>query len=428
MGQALVRAKTVEKADLDIVFTLQLIAGCLIYTVFFLVSPLFARWYDNPVYADLLRVSALIFLLRPMLNLPNNLLVREMRFKEQAIASLSGLIASSCTSIALALRGYGVWSLTLGGLVGAVAQGVALHVQSGWRPGLSRDFRRGRELVRYGFLVSANDVVNYLKMRINLFLLSQSVGPGPLGLYNKGESLARMPHNFVTGSVYTVLLRAIAAEQGNLDRCRYLFARSVGTVAVYATPFYVGLVWLAEPLVRGLYGAKWAEAATPLLILAASWPFWLLGNLSGAVTAALNRLSNELKIQVVTLFVTALAVLGGLRFGIAGVAWAMVGTAAFICVFMLRLAAQALEARWIEFVRALRPALLLNAALALLLALLELALPAVVREHDMLHVAVVGGIGGLFYAACLLFWPIDELKAERTRLRQMLRLDPPARP
>jgi len=39
MGQALIRAKTATEQDYNIVFTLQLIIGCLIYTGFFVVAP-----------------------------------------------------------------------------------------------------------------------------------------------------------------------------------------------------------------------------------------------------------------------------------------------------------------------------------------------------------------------------------------------------
>lgn len=84
MGQALVRAKEAAKKDYDIVFTLQLIIGSLIYTTFFFSAPWFAKWYDTPLYTELLRVSALSFIFRPFVNLPGSILQREMRFKEKA--------------------------------------------------------------------------------------------------------------------------------------------------------------------------------------------------------------------------------------------------------------------------------------------------------------------------------------------------------
>ncbi len=421
MGQALVRAKSVGKTDYDVVFTLQLLVGSLIYAIFFAAAPLFARWYEQPVYTDLVRLSALTFLFRPMINLPSNILFRQMRYKARAGASIVTLITSSVVSITLATLGHGVWSLVWGGIVGATVNCLVLARLARWRPGISAEFARGAELARYGFMVSVNDIVNYARSQINIFLLSQSLGPASVGLYNKGDTLARMPFRFVAGSVYDVLFRALAAEQDNLDKGRYLYTRSIMLVAVYATPFYVALPWLAEPLIRGVYGEKWQAAAGPLAILACAWPFWLLNNFSGAVAAARNRLGAELKIQVTTLIVALLAVGAALRFGIDGVAWAVVAVAAMSGLLMLRLALEALQARWLSVARALVPAALLNGVLALALWGVSSMLPPGLRNHDLLHVAAMGGAGALVYALCALLLPIPALAAERARWRTWLR-------
>jgi O-antigen/teichoic acid export membrane protein len=422
MGQALVRANKASKPDFDVVFTLQLLIGCGIYALFFIAAPLFARWYDNPIYTNLLRLSALTFIFRPLVNVPSNILYRQMRYKARAAAGLVTIVTSSLTSVTMAYLGHGVWSLAWGGIAGSVAQSIVLMRVARWRPGLSFRFRRGAELARYGLLVSANSVVEYVRSQINIFILSQSLGPASVGLYNKGASLAGMPFRFVAGSVYDVLFRAIAAEQDNLDKCRYLFARSIAVVAVYATPFYVALYWLAEPLIRGVYGERWLAAAGPLVILSFAWPLWLLVNMSGAVVAARNRLGDELQIQVATLLVTALAVVIALPHGIDGVAWAIVGAAAFTTLFMLRLAIGCLQAKWLGTLRALGPAALLNGILAAALYLAELAAPRWLLEHDLLHVAALSMFGSLVYASCALLLPIPALETERARWRSKLRL------
>lgn len=424
MGQALIRAKTATPHDYAIVFTLQLAIGCLIYATFFLAAPWFAHWYATPLYAELLRVSALSFIFRPFVNLPASILHREMRYKAQTGARIASLIVTSTVSIGLAWAGHGVWSLILGGIAGAVASMALLIPLAKWRPRLSLDLRRGRDIARYGMLVSVTDILVYLRHHVAVFILSRVLGPASVGLYNKGESLSRMPHAFITGSVYQVLFRAIAAEQDNLDRCRYLFYRGIALVAVYATPFYLGFLWLAEPLIRGVYGEKWVEAAAPLAILALAWPFWLMNKLSGAVLAALNWIGREALVQAATLVITVLAVLIGLSHGIEGVAWAVVAAAAYSAVHIHWLAIRRLRARWTGYARALAPAVVLNAILAVVLFALERALPAAVRGHDLVYVGVMATGGGLAYALCFLYLPIDALQAEQRRWKTRLHMAP----
>ncbi|MBK1686100.1 lipopolysaccharide biosynthesis protein [Rubrivivax gelatinosus] len=427
MGQALVRAKAPTKQDYDVVFTLQLLVGCAIYAFFFAIAPWLARWYDEPVYTDLLRLSALSFVIRPLVNMPSNLLYREMRFKAQTAANVATLVVSSAVSIGLAWRGDGVWALVWGGLAGSLFQAAVLARLAHWRPGLSAEFRRAGDMARYGLLVSSNDLVDYAKSKANIFILSQSLGPQSVGLFNKSESLARMPFSFVSGSVYKVAFRALAAEQDNLDKCRYVFQRSVALVAVYGTPFYVGLHWVAGPLVRGVYGPHWLPAAAPLEILIFAWPFWLVANLCGAVAAAKDRLGRELQIQMINLAITAAAVIVALPWGIAGVAWAMVVAAVPSALLMWRLAASVLELRLADTLRALGPALALNLPLAAALALADHLAPPALRAHDLLYVATLGGLGACVYLGAMLLLPLAELAGERERLLRLLRRGAPAR-
>ena len=424
MGQALIRAKTATEQDYNIVFTLQLIIGCLIYTGFFFAAPWFAHWYNNPIYTDLLRISALSFIYRPFANLPSSILNRQMRFKAQTIVGLTALLISSAVSIGLAYFGHGVWSLVWGGIAGSAVSASLLIPIAKWRPRLSRDFHRGRDIFRYGFLVSINDIVFHLRSQVSVFILSRTLGPASVGLYSKGESLARMPHGFITGSVYPVLFRTLAAERGNPDKSRYLFFRSIALVAVYATPFYIGLMWLAEPFIRGVYGPKWVEAAGPLAILALAWPFWLMGNLSGNVLGARNWLDRELAVQLSTLVFTALAVLVGLNYGIDGVAWAIVSSAAFSGLWQYWLAVRCLGAKLSGYPLALIPAVILNSLLAGALFILDNALPQTLRSNDLAYLALMGLGGGIVYLSCFLFLPFSTLQTEQQRWKSKLRLNP----
>lgn len=419
MGQALVRARTTVRADYDVVFTLQLAIGVAIYGVFFLAAPWFAAWYDTPLYADLMRVSALTFLLRPFNNIPASMLYRAMRYREQALLNIASLVVGNTLSIAMALAGYGVWSLILSGLIGTLFTIPILMLLARWRPRFSGDFARGREIVRYGILVTANDLVHYLRSQASLFILSRAFNPASVGLFNKGSSLAHMPHAFITGSVYHVLFRSMAAEQDDLDKCRYMFYRSVTLVALYATPFYVGLAWLALPLVRGVYGEAWSEAAVPLAILTLAWPFWLMDNLSGAVLAAHDWLDRELPIQIAALVLLVLSVWAGTRYGLAGAAAGVVLTAVFSGLALHRLAIQCLHARWRDFALALVPSAVLNGILVATLYLADMAYAGV---HDLVYVAAMTCTGGAVYGLGFLYLPLSALQTEQIRWKDKLGL------
>lgn len=422
MGQAIVRAKEAGKRDYDLLFTLQFLIGLAIVSFFFVIAPWFGRWYANPLYADLLRVAALSFLVRPFFNVPSNMLHREMRFKAKTAVQLANLAVYNSIALSLAYLGHGPWSLILAGLFSSMAGAFQFAWYARWRPGICFDFARAGELMRYGLLASTNNIVCYIRVQLPTFILSRSLGPASVGLYNKAESLAARPHGFITGSVYEVLFRALAKEQDNLDTSRYLFFRSLTLVAVYALPFYIGFLWLAKPLVVTLFGHRWADSAGPLMILSLAAPLMMIENLSGAVLAARSWLGKELVAQIVMIGVAAAAILVGLPYGLTGVATGMVFALFYLTLHMFWLAKQSLNARWIDLARAFMPATLLNAILIGTLWLANHAIPPSIQSVDALYVLFMTTAGGLVYAICFLYLPISALASETARWKIRLKL------
>jgi len=422
MGQAIVRAKDAGKRDYDLLFTLQFLIGLLIVSFFFAIAPWFGRWYANPLYADLLRVAALSFVVRPFFNVPSNMLYREMRFKAKTVVQLTNLAIYNTIALSLAYLGHGPWSLILAGLFSSMAGALQFAWHARWRPGICFDFGRAGELMRYGLLASTNDIVCYIRAQLPTFILSRSLGPAGVGLYNKAESLAARPHGFITGSVYDVLFRALAKEQDNLDKSRYLFFRSLPLVAVYGLPFYVGFLWLARPLMVTLFGDRWADSAAPLMILSLAAPLMMIENLSGAVLAARSWLGRELVAQIVMIGVATIAILAGLPYGMTGVATGMVAALFYLTLHMFWLAKRSLDARWSDLVRAFIPAALLNAILFATLWLADRVMPPAIHSIDALYVLSMGAAGGLVYAICFLYLPIPALTSETARWKIRLKL------
>ncbi len=422
MGQGLVRAKEVTQRDFDVVFTLQLLIGCAIYLGFFLLAPWLAAWYKVPIYEELLRVSALTFVIRPLVNLPNNILYRNMQYKAQTTARIVTLLVASCTSIGLAILGWGVWSLVLGGIAGSLVNAVMLCSLADWRPRLNFSFSHSRAFASYGFIVSVNDIVVYIRQQVTNFILGRTLGMAPVGLFNKADSLMRMPTQFITGSVYQALFRSLAHLQDEPAKGRSMFMSSIRLVCVYTLPFYVMLLWLALPLIETVYGPRWAAAAGPLAILSLSGPFMIIENLSGAVLAAHNWLHRELYVQVAVLALTALATLSGVSGGLEWMSGLLVLVTVYNAIHMYSLASRCIGTGWRDLARALAPATLLNGALALIMwGTMSLLEPLTRGMHPVFILGIGGLTGALSYVCAFLFLPVKSLESEQARWKALLR-------
>lgn len=318
MGEALVQAKEAKPQDFRVVFTIQLAICILIYLFLFLLAPWVAVWFDNPLIVDLMRVNAISFLFRPFLNIPSSLLRRQMKFKWVAINRVVGSIIGGIVSIAFALFDYGPWSLVLGGLAGSIANLALFYWHTRWVPGFAYERESARRLGGFGIRMSVNSIIDYLRKQIPNIIVARVQGPAMVGLFNKSDSLASLPVEIFSGSVYQTTFRALSSIQDNAAESRRLYEKALALVLVYTLPIYVGFIWTAQTFIVVVYGDKWIDSAAALQILSSAGLFRCVSNLSGAVVAAQNRLGHEMRIQTETTVLLAAGCLLGVQYGLEG--------------------------------------------------------------------------------------------------------------
>jgi len=424
MGQALIQTKEISKQHFQVVLTLQFMVCTLIYFFFYFIAPYFSIWFATPIYENLLRISALSFVIRPFINVANSKLSREMRFKALTINSLASLTISSTTSIYLALNDFGTWSLIYGGLIGAFYSAISLTIISKCYPAFYYEKTIAKSLGSYGIKFSANDIICYLRSQVPNVLIGKYMGPAAVGLFNKGDSLSELPVQTISGSAYQTIFRALSSAQDNLDQSKYIYLRTITLVTVYTFPFYIGLFWLSESFIVTVYGEKWLMAAIPLQILSIARLFSCVTNPSGAVMAAQNLLGIEIKITLASLILSLLGCIYGIQNeNIALIAIGLLPSYLFVFSSMTYYSLRQLNATYKDLFFALKPAFKLNIFLILILAItdieIQIYLPYLKANEYLL---ALSGIGGISYILLFLFYPIPDLEKETLRWKKLLRL------
>ncbi len=421
LGTALVQSKNVVERDFHIVFTTQMTICLLIYFIIFFLSPYFALWFDEPRYIFLLEISALSFLLRPFSNITRSRLVRDMRFKEITIIRLISMLFSSLFSIILALNGFGPLALILGGFAGTISGMAMMMFITRWFPHIAFDKSVIQRLGSYGIKVSTNEIIVHIRTQIPNLIISRILGPSSVGLFNKADSLSEMPVNMIAGSTYQTVFRAFSSIQEDLDQSKYIYFRTITLVTIYTLPFYVGLLWIAEPFIVFVYGEKWLPSAVPLQLLTLVGIFRCLTKPSGAVIAAQNKLGKEIKIQLESMVLFIAAALIGIQWDIVGVAAALLPCYLYFTMRMINLANNCINGRYTDLFKALTPALILNTLLFVLLLIVDSALPKTLSSiHPGLYILLLGLAGSIFYTVLFFFLPISALATEKERWKKQL--------
>lgn len=244
-----------------------------------------------------------------------------------------------------------------------------------------------------------------------------------VGLFNKGDSLAKLPFNTISGPIYQPVFRAMSDQQDSPDTIKYLFYKMISLLIVYTLPFYIGLWWFAEPFITVVYGQHWTDAAIPLQLLAPLGALYCVGHPCGAVLAASDRLGREMVVQAVTLVLVTTGCYIGLNWGLRGVALGIVISQVYAVVHIFILVTQCINTRFKDLLDSMAPGLTLNAALLASLILTDIALPANIRDdYTPAYLIICAITGALTYATAFLYFPPKALIGESQRWKRWLHL------
>lgn len=420
MGLSLVRTKQVDENDFNTVFTLQLAMGVAVYLGFFLLAPAVGRFFDDPRYVDLLRVSALVLIIRPLALMRNAWLTREMAFKKRTTVMVVTSLTTGASGSLMALAGMGAWALVLSGLLAALVRNLLLARITPLQLRLHLDNAIIRRHAAFGFKVTALELLGDFKKRLEVLLLTKIAGPAFLGLYNKAHSLSQLPANILIPPVGQPLFRAMSKIQNDLDQTKYLFFKVVTVLAAFVFPFFTLLWWIAEPFVLFVYGEKWLPSAAPLEILVLAGFFFTLEIPCGVLLTAQNRMTPQIFGQILNLIGIGLACTVGLQWGLIGVAWGITATNLVATGYALFWVFQTISASTTDYIRAVQPGISMNIALFVVLLMVDSIISWLGITSELAYLVIMSVVGGSTYLVMLLYLPFESLQNESSMIKARL--------
>ncbi|HSV51243.1 MAG TPA: lipopolysaccharide biosynthesis protein [Burkholderiaceae bacterium] len=270
-GQYLLQEKELTQERIRATWTVQLGLGLLFSLVVFLASHPVSVFYNEPRIRNIMLVLSLNFAISPFGSLTYAWLMREMRFESLAIMRFAGSLSGACTSIALAWKGWGPISLAYGSLVSTIANALIAMIfrpaTFPWVPG----FREIRRVLSFGGKITITTVVNTFAYSASELVLGKLQGMASAGLFSRANGLATMFHRLILDATHAVALPLFAKESREKGNATQAFMRATSYITAIGWSFFLGMIFLAQPVIRLLYGAQWDGAVdlTRLLAVAA---------------------------------------------------------------------------------------------------------------------------------------------------------------
>lgn len=263
-SRAIIRKKDLKDEDLSTSFYFQLIVGIACYAALYAASPWIADFYNKPILASLLKVSALVMVINPLCATQYALLMRDINFKAQALVNLTGRIITGLIGLILAYSGYGIWALVFQQLAGSLWGAIVLWTFSPWRPRTGWSGESFRYLWNYGSNLLASSLLDTAYNNIFPVVIGKYYSAASLAYYNSANQLAAMPAMTLSGIVGRVTFPLLCKMQDDTERLAHNYRRMLKLSAFVLFPIMTILAVVAPALIRLTIGPQW-EGTIPLL-------------------------------------------------------------------------------------------------------------------------------------------------------------------
>lgn len=322
-SSALIRKKDTTDADYNTMFITNMAMSLLVYSLLWLCAPAIALFFERPELIKITRVTGLILIIQATSITQVTVLTKRIDFKTKTKASIVSAIISGLVGIAMALMGFGVWSLVAQRLSHTLLYSICLWILNHWWPNGSFNKESFHYMWGFGWKLMLSGILNNTWNQLYQVVVGKFYSPATLGQYSRSKEYASIFSANLTSIIDRVTYPALAEVQDDKARMISAYRRVIKTTmfVTVVCMFYLGAV--AEPLIYCLIGPQWHEAATYLPLICISMSLYPLHAINLNMLKVQGRSDLFLYLEIVKKIIS----IGPLCLGIfVNIYWMLIGS------------------------------------------------------------------------------------------------------
>lgn len=256
-GSGLVQKKEISQIDLSTVFFYNIGIGLLaMISLYCLAKPL-SGFYEEPRLIRIIQVLSINPLIQSLSIVPMEIMNREIRIKERAIAQMIGQLGAAGLGVFLALSGYGVWALVFASIGSSSISMTLYWVQGKWIPSMAFSRASFKAIWSFSGKIFYSNMVDQIVQKVDTIIVVKLVNPTTLGFYEKGKNLGQLPAKQITSILTRSFFPIMSRLQTKPSEFVDFFQKNNRLISFCSISFYSALFILSDLLILCLYGYKW---------------------------------------------------------------------------------------------------------------------------------------------------------------------------
>ena len=327
-SQSLVRHRNPGPYDYKSVFIFNLLVATALYLLLVGTMPFVARWYDMPEVARITPVFFLLLPLNALCTVQNAIFTRQFRFELLSKVTFFSSLVGGLAAIALALAGWGIWSLVAERVLAAAVRAALLWWLSEWRPRGACGIAPIREMAPFGYSLMATDLISNFYGKIPQFFLGKIYSPATLGSFDQAVKLKDMPATTGMQAIQNVTFSALAKIRDDAPKFAESYRQVVMVVAYVMFPLMLGMSAVAHDMFAVLLGREWMPTVPYFEVVCLSGIFYTVGLVASNVLKAQCRGPLIVRLEIVKKILMTVVFAVTIPHSVMAVVWGLVVIAA----------------------------------------------------------------------------------------------------
>jgi len=263
--QYVVNKNSIDDADLNTSFTLNIIFKFTIAVIFFVGSPVIATFFGKQELDLALKVIIFILPLSALANPGINLYKRNLNYKPIMKLLISEKVFSFFVTMCMAIVFRNYWAMISGVVASYIYKTSGTYVIHQFRPKLS--LVKVHEQWSFSQWILLKGIVGYSKSEFDTFIVSKLFSFDAVGGFSLMKNLSTLPGREIIRPVTEPLLATFSKVKDSEVELRYQVQMSLGVLLAGTIPISTFLLCFSEIVVRTLFDERWWSFAPVLGVL-----------------------------------------------------------------------------------------------------------------------------------------------------------------
>lgn len=325
LAESLIRAEHADDELSETLFWAALIRTGLVFAGLALLSVPAAAALGQPQVAHVIVALGACLFMEALTTVHSARATRAFRNQRLTIIALVCNFVAGASTVVAAFQGLGIWSFVVNQVVYGLLGIILLWSSFPWAPkfrGMSR--KAVAATMSFSGHIMMAQVLNVAGSRIQDFVTGRFLGPALLGQMRVGGRVFDMMYQGMITPLAAVALPTLSRLQDDNQGFRNAFSRMAALSGLAACPAMLGFAAVGADAIPLLFGAQWSEVTPVVRILGLMAPAWVLSAFVGPTLTALGRGDTVMRYAMLQIVAVLTLALLAVRFGLVGIATAVV--------------------------------------------------------------------------------------------------------